>query len=656
MIAATLIARVQRAALSALAFALLWAAPTQAQISLPFKVPQLPQIPQSLGAAKQQAGELALRTVLNNELPLRLDAANAYPTVATLPGKAPFNPSPLHLVSPADLDRPLPPGDYTLQALAFCTEYSVHVPGAGTAYELGPLEGKAAEAIWTLLWRGTILLGLPKERLQGTSWAIQSGLTYTQLPKIYQTVVDTVIPEYKGQISGNFLQRLQDTYKSASQGTNLPPLEKLLGDMGQSGQLALSAMRQQQILLRQDTSEQLREQTLFRGQESGVYTPVKAEQGPWTERIPHLAYLRYKIVGGNGASNNVIEIRILPSTATAAEFHDTGRFTRVAYGRTPIALPGAPQPSVTGLLGGSTGVPVGKGAQILIPVPVVPPPPPPPDPNNPCGLSPEQLTAVNTKAQTKMTVTIPQTNTTADLPVCECAAKNWNLCPPKRMPTGPQFSGTYVDVYANYCLGAKQNGIAFLPKLPANSSCPSTQQMHIQQFVSTTCLMGKGNCGGASYPSSCGVARKFDTWYLDQCPGQSYLGPDVNGALRVISDAPSVDLQYPGGQPVKKTFYDFVTCDQEGGEKFLEAFTWTRTSFGTPQFCVDPSKQPPAIESIGGQYQVQDLGDLGGQPFHGLNNVVCEGIKTMPDPSNTSVWMTDRMISLQVIEQVTGGC
>ena len=92
-------------------------------------------------AAKEKAAEAALTKVLNDNLPLKLDAKDVYPTVTTLPG-GPFSPKPLQLTAD-QLDHPLAPGDYTINTLAFCSEYSVHQPGAGVAYVLGPYEGKA---------------------------------------------------------------------------------------------------------------------------------------------------------------------------------------------------------------------------------------------------------------------------------------------------------------------------------------------------------------------------------------------------------------------------------------------------------------------------------------------------------------------------------
>jgi hypothetical protein len=280
----------------------------------PYRLSNVQQNPfGQLGEAlKQKAAEKTVSALLNNDLPLRLDANAVYPTAPAPPG-GPFAPQPLSLTV-ADLDRPLPPGDYTLNVLAFCTEYSVHRPGAGVAYRLGPLQGKAASAIGDLLWRGTLEKNVQPQQLQAVSWAIQSGLHYDQVPRTYQSVIDNVIPEHRSQLNGDFIQSLEDTYNSLAKGTRLPPLQQMLAGMGKSGQLALSADRQRQALLRQNTSDQIKEKTLFAGQESGVYTPVRAEQGPWTERIPGVAYVRFLIVGGNLARNNIMQIRILSAS------------------------------------------------------------------------------------------------------------------------------------------------------------------------------------------------------------------------------------------------------------------------------------------------------------------------------------------------------
>lgn len=340
---------------------------------------------------KQKTAERTISTLLDNSLPLKLDANAVYPTVTAPPGGR-FAPQPLTLTT-ADLDRPLPPGDYTVNMLAFCTEYSVHRPGAGVAYRLGPLQGKAAAAIGDLLWRGTLQKNLPPQQLQAVSWAIQSGLRYDQMPKTYQSVIDNVIPDRRNELNGDFFQSLEDSYNNLAKGTKLPPLQQMLGGMGKPGQLALSADRQRQALLKQNTTDQIKEQTLFAGQESGVYTPVRAEEGPWTEKIPGVAYLRYQIAGGTMARNNLMQIRILPQARRGQTANDFGHrpsgslfpAPRLLYAgivakpvsflpsaATPAPAPQTETPPATSpesLISGSIGCAVGQGAQCLIPVP-----------------------------------------------------------------------------------------------------------------------------------------------------------------------------------------------------------------------------------------------------------------------------------------------
>lgn len=330
-------------------------------------------------AAKEKATEAALTKVLNDNLPLTLDAKNVYPTVATLPG-GPFSPTPLKLTA-EQLNEPLPPGDYTINTLGFCSEYSVHRPGAGVAYVLGPYEGKAAGAVGALIWRGTEQYHIAPQSLQAVSWAIQSGLTYAQMPKTYQGIVDQVIPDFKSEITGDFVASLENTYNTAAKGLSLPPLDTMLAKLGKPGQLALDAERQRKILTSQNTSDQIKEQTLFQGQESGAYTPVKAENGPWTERVPGRVYMKLLIAGGNMASNNVMQIRVMSPTGNAGLQADGPQLVRAAYGGQTGTPADSSAPSITSLMEGMLGYSQGQGAQALgqvaVAAPVQGPPPPP---------------------------------------------------------------------------------------------------------------------------------------------------------------------------------------------------------------------------------------------------------------------------------------
>jgi hypothetical protein len=335
--------------------------------------------------AKEKAAEAALTKVLNDNLPLTLNAKDVYPTVTALPG-GPFSPTPLKLTAD-QLNQPLAPGDYTINTLDFCSEYSVHQPGAGLAYVLGPYEGKAAGAIGALIWRGTEQYNIAPGNLQAVSWAIQSGLTYDQMPKSYQAIIDQVIPDLKSEITGDFVTSLENTYSSLAKAASLPPLDTILAKLGEPGQLALDAEKQRQILTAQNTSDELKQQTLFQGQESGIYTPVSAESGPWTERVKGLVYMKLLIAGGNMTSNNVMQIRVMPAAATTARNArrvgaGDAHLVRAAYGE-PQATPAVDNSPMTmaSVMEGTLGYSQGRGAQALGQVAVVqqgPPPPPPP--------------------------------------------------------------------------------------------------------------------------------------------------------------------------------------------------------------------------------------------------------------------------------------
>ncbi|MGO8934252.1 MAG: FecR domain-containing protein [Terracidiphilus sp.] len=360
-------------------------------------------------AAKEKLAEQAIEKLLNDQLPLTLNANDVYPTVTTPPG-GPFSPQPLKL-SADELNQPLAPGDYTINTLDFCSEYSVHAPGAGVAYVLGPYEGKAAGAIGALIWRGTVQYQINPNSLQAVSWAIQSGLTYAQMPRTYQAIIDQVIPDYKSQITGDFVANLETTYNNAARTTKLPPLDTILAKLGKPGELALSAERQRAILTAQNTNDQLREQTLFQGQQSGLYTPVKAETGPWTERVKGQVYMKLLIAGGNMTTSNVMQIRVMPQpTANASNSSGTAHFIRASYGEPQTAPAGeGSDTSLTGLMQGTLGYSQGRGAQALGQVPVVGPVQGPPVP-------PPTVSAGQVK-ESQGNVTVTRAGTTTPVPL-----------------------------------------------------------------------------------------------------------------------------------------------------------------------------------------------------------------------------------------------
>jgi hypothetical protein len=315
--------------------------------------------------------EQGLAKAIGNTLPLNLNANDAFPTVeeTQLPGGE-FHGD---LLEPTDVNllKPLPPGDYVVRTMAYCSEYSVHRPGQGTAYKLGPVEGTQAETISNVLWRGTVA-GKPPGELQAISWAIQSGVTYDRMPGPYKADIDSLIPEYKSKLAGDWVDEAEQGYNSIARNPanavrqslgpagqyiplpNLqaPPLEQVLAKMGPPGRAMLDAQRQRKIFLANLRNEELREQVLFSGQGSRL-PPVPATGGPWTVMIPNVAYVRFVVHGGNMREDNELQIRIVSRQAALANVRRS-LILPIAEQVGGIFAPAAPQPSALNLMGVNT--------------------------------------------------------------------------------------------------------------------------------------------------------------------------------------------------------------------------------------------------------------------------------------------------------------
>ena len=194
------------------------------------------------------------------------------------------------------------------------------------------------------------------------------------------------------------------------QGAKLPPLDTILAKLGKPGELALSAERQRAILTAQNTNDQLREQTLFQGQQSGLYTPVKAENGPWTERVKGQVYMKLLIAGGNMTTTNVMQIRVMPPpTVNARNNGSNPHLVRAAYGEPQTAPAGEGSGTTpTSLMQGSLGYSQGQGAQALGQVPVVSKNPAPAPEPTPIGV---------VQTSSEGTITVIHAGTTTPVPL-----------------------------------------------------------------------------------------------------------------------------------------------------------------------------------------------------------------------------------------------
>ena len=132
----------------------------------------------------------------------------------------------------------LSPGDYTFPVITYCMNSSASSP-AGHIYSLSKLEGMRAKIIQDLN-----LLAPAKyfaDEIQMVSWGIQNGLSYEELGKTGQEMIDNVIPHYKPELEESLLIKLERRWNQASSlsGGILPSfhasaenLEEELGDLG----------------------------------------------------------------------------------------------------------------------------------------------------------------------------------------------------------------------------------------------------------------------------------------------------------------------------------------------------------------------------------------------------------------------------------------
>ena len=307
-------------------------------------------IPLSPQGLLEEAAVYFIKQKMGNVLPLQLDPTQAFQTVqnAQLPG-GPFQGKPLPLTV-ANVSKPLPPGDYLVPVLPFCTQYSVHRPGRGTATVLAPITGTQAQTLGNLIWKG-IQAGRPIDEIQTTSWKVQGGVPYSQMSKESQADMDAFAPGGRASLEQGFAidtpvrQLYNDIvvnprkyileYKHAK-GIKFPPdiaipsikltvpsFDQVVAQLGPVGHAYVQAEVDQRAILQQSTDQQHQQENLLLHQ-APTDPPLPPSEGPWTVRVPNVAYMRFIVQSGWGKTDNVMQIRILPKAGS----YDDARLRR----------------------------------------------------------------------------------------------------------------------------------------------------------------------------------------------------------------------------------------------------------------------------------------------------------------------------------------
>ena len=242
--------------------------------------------------------------------PLRLDHRTAYPPT-TVPIDN-FQPKKLEL-TPETVRQPLDPGDYSIDVIGYCTRWSLHYPGRGLPYKLARLEGRAAEAISDLLWRGT-LKGVRPQQLSMMAWRIQGGVPLSKWRPQEQELVHQLIPEHEAELNGDFLEQTRSIYDKAAKLGKLPKYEAMLGRLGPVGETVLDAQQARRILANKTLAAERMPDLLYGRPRDGLPRILNGEPNDppseWSEIAPGV-YARLTIIQGN-MGRNVLDLRIIP--------------------------------------------------------------------------------------------------------------------------------------------------------------------------------------------------------------------------------------------------------------------------------------------------------------------------------------------------------
>lgn len=396
-----------------------------------------------VGAAKKLAEtELTKRIgeAVNVGSPLKLDQNTAF-TAAAEPTN--FHCTSLVVSNVQDLNRPLPPGDYCVTVVAFCSRWSIHAPGAGKPYKLALVQGPGSKAISALLIKGTAQ-GLSPANLQNASWEIQAGIPLNQMRPEDQALCKRLIPtDLQKEIEGDYVQKAESYYKVAQRIPGFPSLAQL----GETGKLFEALLHGRQVLSDKTIAAENIPDALYERTGDGLPRVLPPEPAgppsPWAEIRPGVI-ARLTIQQGN-MGRNLLEFRLRPQSAQSAYRWAGGvRFVNASY-MPQVAMAGN-APTLGSILGESgflEGAAIAAG-EALPPLLI----------GYSIGLAAQALIimAMTGGGHQTTPTTPPITTPTSSTTTTAAKSRPCNappLCPPQRVPNKPNaVDPTLQSIYS----------------------------------------------------------------------------------------------------------------------------------------------------------------------------------------------------------------
>ena len=280
------------------------------------KNPQIAQLPginiPGLGDIINAGAAEALKGVIKDDLPIAASLKDAYPTVSEseLPGGS-FAASTANLqtfyqaLKGGGLTIALSPGDYSVPVHVFCMKHNAHAPGSSETFLLAPLKGKQVKPIGTLNSR-FVSANIDRNTIQGLSWAIQAGTKYEELSAEQKKIVDRLIPEFKGQLSQSFLEKVESTLRQIP---GAPTLDSVIGKLGPVGELLRTYQQARTTIQQNGGNYSALERLLLLPGSAPNDGDSKYPRGIWS-KISDRIYARLLPTGLSSPGS--LDIRVLP--------------------------------------------------------------------------------------------------------------------------------------------------------------------------------------------------------------------------------------------------------------------------------------------------------------------------------------------------------
>jgi hypothetical protein len=252
-----------------------------------------------------------IESVFNEAAPITQVERSSYPLIKNLPGTSfdPRNNINGELIYDSNGNLLLSPGDYVIPVMTYCMKQAGSSP-SGHIYSLSKLEGSRAIVIRELNLQAPAKFD--EQDIQIVSWSLQAGLTYEEMTKESQKIIDEVIPQFKIQLKESFLSVLEKNWNKVSNNSHglIPSFsessENLLTELGEVGQKIIE-IRRFKALLHEVGNDYSRLSELINT--TSTITKKVAPGTAWSQ-ISNNIYARF-VTDGHFQEIGFIQIRIL---------------------------------------------------------------------------------------------------------------------------------------------------------------------------------------------------------------------------------------------------------------------------------------------------------------------------------------------------------